>query len=449
VLSVNKEAEFAKRRFGAEIDLGPCAVGTNLNLLSFRGFARLDALSCASAPDVYDQVRNPSGTQRDLNAKHARDCFDYSMGAVETDPTDYPYAFPEVLFNVRDTNVVEVYDLDDPETTLDIDSFSEPPISGMVGIRIKLDEIEFPKRLIGPQISRVDGNHRLQEAGAMISRAAEDGEDIDAEFPVIPFSMLISLDTKPEARLFRDINGTPIKMETAHLDTIQIKTVSDELIKADNLPLWLANQLAKSGFAFHNKVFYGGSKAGVKEQLGGLPPLNINSLKVTIKAQLGAAPAASTRFEGKPDLLLELLNRYWTAVALVWPEAWANKRDFILLQAIGLGGFARLGGMLLDRSLAVKDVSEAYFARTLEVVSERVPLERDNPRWSGVAGAGGQAAVAGALIDAADSEEAELKDLEIALGRVDSSDKDKLDEALENQVGPPPAEDKGDAPPDT
>ena len=69
-------------RHGDEIDLGRCLVGKNLNLLALRGFATLDVLAELSAPDVYDQVDNPTGTQRDLKAKHAEECFDY---AIESD----------------------------------------------------------------------------------------------------------------------------------------------------------------------------------------------------------------------------------------------------------------------------------------------------------------------------------------------------------------------------
>lgn len=430
-MASDSESDFVIKRFGEVLDLGICLVGKNLNLIEFRGFATLDALACASAPDVYDMIKNPQGTQRDLKPKHAEDCFGYAIESAAQEPTEHPCAFPEVLINVRDTNVVELYNVEDPSETIDLDSFSEVPDYPVVGVRIRLTEIEFPKKLIGPQISRVDGNHRLHKAGALLSVAADDGEEVDYDFPVIPFAMLIALETTPEARLFRDINGTPIKMETAHLDTIEIKTGDNNALAEKNLPLFLANQLAQPNRAFHNKIFYGGSSEGVKAELGSVPPLRINSLRTTVKLQLALAPVSAERFvKRNPEALLELMDRYWKAVAAVWPEAWANKRDYILLQSIGLTGFARLGGALMDRGLALKDVSEEYFIKTLKVVRDAVPLDRDDPRWAGVAGAGGGAEVAGQLIAAADSEEAGLIGVEEDLAGAQPGIPEKLDSAL-------------------
>lgn len=444
-MASNSELDFVIKRFGEVLDLGICLVGKNLNLLEFRGFATLDALACASAPDVYDMIKNPQGTQRDLKPKHARDCFDYAMESAALEPTEQPRAFPEVLINVRDTNVVELYNVDDPSETIDLDSFSEIPDNPVVGVRIRLTEIEFPKKLIGPQISRVDGNHRLHKAGTLLTVSADEGEELDYDFPVIPFAMLVALETTPEARLFRDINGTPIKMETAHLDTIEIKTGDEKALTDKNLPLWLADRLAQPTRAFHNKIFYGGSSEGVKTELGSIPPLKINSLRTTVKLQLALAPVSAGRFVPKnPDMLLELMNRYWKAVAAVWPEAWANKRDYILLQSIGLTGFARLGGVLMDRGLALKDVSEEYFISTLKVVREVVPLDREDPRWAGVAGAGGGTEVAEQLIAAADSEEAGLIEVEEDLAGPQADIPEKLDSALKADEAEQPLVDNDD-----
>jgi hypothetical protein len=77
-------------RYGELVDLGACVVGKNLNLMTVRGFARLDVLAAISAPDVYDQIDNQYGTQRDLKSKHALECFDYALDSLAVTPEDNP-----------------------------------------------------------------------------------------------------------------------------------------------------------------------------------------------------------------------------------------------------------------------------------------------------------------------------------------------------------------------
>jgi hypothetical protein len=43
----------------------------------YRGFANLADLADISKADIYDQQRNPKGTQRDLSPAHARDAYEY------------------------------------------------------------------------------------------------------------------------------------------------------------------------------------------------------------------------------------------------------------------------------------------------------------------------------------------------------------------------------------
>src|SRR5579885_675278 len=112
-------------RHGDAIDLGACLAGRNLNLLVLRGFAPLDVLAEISAPDVYDQVANKTGTQRDLKSKHAEECYNYAIGALMLAPEDEPRVFPEIVLNARDIGVVEIYNPEDPGELYDIDSFSD------------------------------------------------------------------------------------------------------------------------------------------------------------------------------------------------------------------------------------------------------------------------------------------------------------------------------------
>ena len=151
------------QRHGEIIDLGNTLVGRNLNMLVLRGFATLDVLAEISAPDVYDQVTNPTGTQRDLKLRHAQECYNYAVESMTVPAEEAPRGFPEIIINARDANVLEIYDPADDGTTVSISSFSgdEEFDNTVLGVRILSELIEWPKPPVSPQISRVDGNHGL------------------------------------------------------------------------------------------------------------------------------------------------------------------------------------------------------------------------------------------------------------------------------------------------
>lgn len=103
--------EFIENRFGNPVPLGICIVGRDIDNVAVRGFAALDALAAISAPDVFDNEINPTGTQRDLKPKHADASFAYATAEPSADERK-TRAFPEVLLNVRDMQYVELRDIE-------------------------------------------------------------------------------------------------------------------------------------------------------------------------------------------------------------------------------------------------------------------------------------------------------------------------------------------------
>src|SRR5437762_10878566 len=77
----------------------------NLDTVCYRGSAPLAHLGLISQPDVFDQVTNPDGLQRDLSPKHASDAYDY---VTREKKSEFPRAFPEVVLNVRDRKILEL-----------------------------------------------------------------------------------------------------------------------------------------------------------------------------------------------------------------------------------------------------------------------------------------------------------------------------------------------------
>ena len=429
-------------RYTKIVDLGPCVVGRNLNLIVIRGYAPLNVLADLSAPDVYDSVKNPQGTQRDLTASKSRDALRYAIEAEIVSNSSDPRAFPEVILNARDVNVFRFKDNNDELIELDFNSFDDMDlrVSEIRSLSIATEVIEWPKRIINPQISRVDGNHRLANAETDLENL-EEQEDL----PHVPFAMFIGLTAFQERKIFSDINKNQKGMESGFLDVIKIDS-SDEIDLIKNpkdRALWMAKQLSMDGMAFEGKVFTGGSKQGVKEMYGEVPPVKINALKRAIAYTLNDAKKLNAQFFPEPNsgedsdsnsylnTLLEgakdwvdLLNRYWNAVKHAYPEAWQNRKDFILLQSIGLEGFSYLAADIIQERFLENQFSQEDFNALLENYAQNFKLDRS--LFEGIAGAGGGKKVYGDALRAMEQKDPQVTVLRKKIRY--SPDKSILDE---------------------
>src|SRR5687767_875313 len=74
--------------------------GTVLGVKVYRGYAPLSQLARVSKADIYDAKNNPTGTQRDLSPKHAKEAYEYVR--------DRQLAYwPEVFLCLRDPHVIK------------------------------------------------------------------------------------------------------------------------------------------------------------------------------------------------------------------------------------------------------------------------------------------------------------------------------------------------------
>jgi hypothetical protein len=159
--------------------------GQSLNTVVYRVFAKAQDLARISEPDVFDQVNNPQGTQRDLKDWHARQAHAYGAGKIRRQTSQR--IWPEILLNVRDTNVVKV---------------GVPDSNGLVEIEVLEGKVQ-KRNCVDPQISRVDANHRLFFATGYSDKKKK--LKLDPLDSIIPFSVTVNLDRKEEAALFGDI----------------------------------------------------------------------------------------------------------------------------------------------------------------------------------------------------------------------------------------------------
>jgi DGQHR domain-containing protein len=395
-VTIDLDREAATELIGSSaILLGPCLVGPSLNMTVIRGFAPIHHLAIPSAPDIFDGMDNPTGTQRDLNRKHARESMAYAVEAAAVGPSEDPRTFPEVLLNVRDSAVITVMDIEHPDEAIDFSSlqdFEDTDLPAQVLVRIDLDALQLPLTAVNPQISRVDGNHRLSGFDELVIQAQENDEFDLSDFPTVSFAMSVGLNDLQEAKLFRDINGNTKKMETDHLLQINIRSTGETNLKAsqslDDRALWLAEALTREGRAFHARVFKGGAKEGVKKAYGGTPPLRFNTLRRSMKILLQHAPSvdAGLRSAEAADAQLEILDRFWKAVARVFPDAWDDKRNFMLLQTVGLDGMSTYGGALLDEAYKKEKWEEEDFIELLQPIAS---FDMSKETHSGLTGGAG------------------------------------------------------------
>ena len=395
----------------------PVIVGQNLNLNQVRSFAPLDFLADVSAADVFDQVANPEGTQRELKQKHAKEAYEYAMDSLTADPFEDARAFSEVILNVRNVEAVEL-EVDgkivDPNTLV-LDS-GEPIFGEIV---ISIDKLNFPFENTDPDISRVDGNHRLSSIETLGKR------DSDKVFPIISFAMFIGLTKEQELKVFADINGKQQKMDTSHLNQILANQKGDlSLLSDKSRGRWFAKQICATGKPFEGLVFMGGSRRGLKKKDGVSPPITFTGLTTMMNHTLkgmeeiiakelstkdceAAASGDRIKFEEikrKSEAFEKLIENFWLAVKETFPEAWNDKKkaEYLLFDSTGNVALSMLAGTMISAGVRDKRYGKDDFKRELQAIREEGVHLRKSNFPSGLAGLAGTKVVYESLVRAKD-----------------------------------------------
>lgn len=320
---------------------------TNLDTICYRGAAPIADLARISVADVFDQVTNPDGLQRDLSKKHALEAYEY----VAAEPrAEHPRAFPEVVLNVRDRGVCKV-----------------EPVNLPAGVPVRLVKLTFDlgkiERAKTPKVSRVDGNHRLMFADG-------DGKDRPPLAATAPFQLHLGLSREQEASLFLDINAEQKGLNTSHLRFLRSRLTSDVIEKHDHPARWMARRLAEDvGSPWHELVHYGGSKVGSKEA-GVVRPLNFTALESGVRRTLTRSTMLSDLTD--VDARYKLVRTFWRATAEVWPEAFDRPAEYLLARNIGVQVMSTVAAPVIDRCMAQGDVEQHDMRLMLEAAAPAV-----------------------------------------------------------------------------
>ncbi len=310
----------------SEIIEVPVIRGQVLGVKVMRGYARLCDLARASKADVYDQKDNPNGTQRDLSPKHAREAYEYVR--------NHELAFwPEVFLSVRNSKVIKYIPKAD---------------SNMGELVIDLSAITNSK---GIAISRIDGNHRLHYA---------DGTDKD--FPAleqyVSFCLAYDLTLEKEITLFRDINNNQRRMNTSHLDRIEVRLTPEERLKKENPELWIAQELdSDSESPLHNLVYDGGKKTVDRY-------INLRNLRLGI-TYMFSRPTKLTDLP-RPEAQYKVIRNYLSAVKKWQPQAWESPKKYLVLRSAGLWAICFIGADVIDRVLTQGTFSSEEMLKVLK-----------------------------------------------------------------------------------
>jgi DGQHR domain-containing protein len=338
----------------------------NLDTVCYRGSAPLAHLALISQPDIFDQVTNPKGLQRDLSPKHASDAFEYVHRGRNP---EYPRAFPEIVLNVRDQRVLKIGEVSGDE---------------VVKLQFAISEMKDGK----VSVSRVDGNHRLYYAAGDERR-----EPLLSE---VPFQLHVGLTQEQERALFVDINSNQKGLSSSHLAVMQNRLTPEEIEIRDHLDRWLASRLSKDPESpWHGLIHEGGSKKGTRQQ--GLTRL-VNFASIQGGVQKLLAKSQYIHDLGDAQLQYVVIRDYWQAVKSVFAEEWANPREFLLLKNIGVWSLSILAAAIIDRCMPQGRVEARDFARYLKQARTRFDWNREATGDRAVAGMSGNKA---ALIIAA------------------------------------------------
>jgi DGQHR domain-containing protein len=291
----------------------PVIRGKVLGVNVYRGYEKLCTLADLSKADIYDQAKNPKGTQRDLSPKHAKEAYEY----VKNKELGF---WPELFLCARNNDALTYKPLS-PET----------PDVGV--LQIDIEKISNSKRIV---ISRVDGNHRLHYADGL-----EKGYSRIEK--IVSFCIAYDLSREEEIQLFKDINKNQKPMNTSHLDGIEVRLTPEEELKRRTPDLYIAQKLNSDPKSpLLGKIFEGGKKPiGVDIPLRGL--------RTGIQYML----SRSTQLPRLPDAEAQyrVIKNYFDAVKQWQPKAWSAPKEFIMLRGAGLWGICFLGSQVIDRTL--------------------------------------------------------------------------------------------------
>ncbi|MCK4251892.1 DGQHR domain-containing protein [candidate division WOR-3 bacterium] len=337
-----------------KIDISPIYAiqGKCFGVVSYRGFAPLSVLARMSRADEYHQVNNPTGTQRNLNRKHAREAYDYAQNRSNKKDA----LWPEIILNIRKSDTLKI-------TPKALTKGPKDAKLTMVKIQIDWGKIKTYKDSNDIAISRVDGNHRLFFAGGEI--APKNYPPLDNVYS--PFCITHGVSINDEKEIFKTINREQQRLNVSHLLRLKQQLSSDDELWQKDRPLWIVKRLAEDrGSPFFNAVHKGGKKTKGETYL-----IKQKSLFDGVKQLLSNFSSYSGIHD--QEKLLSIVINFYNAVKSLWQKEWADSKKYKLMTNTGLQSLGIVGGKLMN---------ELFLTRSLKMENFKIkliPLQKEIP----------------------------------------------------------------------
>ena len=359
----------------------------------FRGFAPLSLLSQMSQADVYDQDSNRDGMQRGLKPKHARDAYNYAKDNMHSGRA----IWPEIILNIRDVNTVKIIELSPTKG-------SHGEIKN-VKLQLRWGVISEHKKNSSPVsigISRVDGNHRLHFAG---------GEVKPKGYPPLdevmaPFCITYNLDVALERDIFKTINETQVKLDTAHILRAEIQALPGASLWAKKPELYIANRLHTDTAS----PFVGRLEISAKAARGVPYLLKLKHLEYALRHLTKDNPKLRDK-DTNPDTVFKAILYYFAAVKEMWPVEFDVDPQFMMMTNTGIQALGMFGGHAIRTATAsAQKITREYFSGRLQKIKENEPAfwNRANPNMVGQTGRPGAARIKDVMIEFAYPKESTL-----------------------------------------
>jgi hypothetical protein len=116
--------------------------------------------------------------------------------------------------------------------------------------------------------------------------------------------------------------------------------------------------------------------------------LTANYLPFEFDVETNAPSHSSEAMQRGVETVHVLIDRYWQAVKDAYPTAWQDRKNYIILQSIGINAFSKLAADVIQHQVFVKrKVDLEDFKVVMRHIASKVPMDRAS--YPGIAGAGG------------------------------------------------------------
>lgn len=307
----------------------PCMRGRSLERPVLLGFASARILHAGSFADVLDEASG-RGYQRRLNSRHS---LDFRRYVQQPGSTTIP-----LTFNLRGQ---------------DGDGWHLEDQGGLAAL--SLDQGTRP-------LSQVDCQHRLGHLA-----------DLDVD---LPFMTFIGLSEREEMEIFGIINGKAKGLSNSLLDFHDAQLCAD--LASERPELLVALHLKNEPTSpWYNRLDMGGNQVSGLER------------RASLRTMQKACRILTKRLKPRSaEDIARIAHDFWSAVALVMPDAFAKPRKSLVTKGIGVYALTELAGDFVLEASPGTRCDAPYFAAIIGDLAPLLDWGNEGP-LGGLGGEGG------------------------------------------------------------